>query len=56
MANRQKWRSNLLNYYACNGEVIGVARGPCSPKLFGYLVILCFEKRRPKRKYYCSLS
>jgi len=35
---------------------IGVAReslGDHAPKSLAYLVILCFEKRRPKQKYSC---
>jgi len=30
------------------------AQGTISPKFLAYLVILSFEKRRPKQKYCCS--
>jgi len=33
---------------------IGVAREHFHPKYLVYLVILCFEKRRPKQKHCCS--
>jgi len=30
---------------------IDIAKGLWPPKFLAYLIILCFEKRRPKQKY-----